>query len=270
MPAVHQGNGRWPIVLSVPHSGRGKLADLAPLAHGGKAALMALEDPLVDALVEPLVRQGFAAVIAKAPRAAIDCNRALDELDPLCVEGASPPPAGSRAAQGLGLIPSRSHRQPRLWKRPLSRAQLDLRIARGWTPYHDALTGLLGSAAARHGGAILIDCHSMPPRRRGLPRIVLGDRHGTSAAPWVSRLAAQLVKEVGEECGFNHPYAGGHITACHGAPSFDVHALQVEIDRAAYLDASLTAPGPGMGRMRLLFSRLAHGLAEGWMRAAAE
>ena len=95
----------------------------------------------------------------------------------------------------------------------------------------------------------------MPPRR-GLPRLVLGDRHGTSASSTLVARLSRAIVEQGEEAGLNHPYAGGAIVAAHGRPQQNVHAVQLEFDRAFYLDARLRVPGPGLARARLLLERL--------------
>lgn len=259
---MHRAALDSPIVLSVPHSGRDVQDWLAAKVHGGARSIHALADPWVDRLVEPLVAKGAAAVIARAPRAAIDCNRGEDELDPRAVLGAAVPQLGSKAAQGLGLIPSRGNNGHNLWARPLEAEIVEQRLAAAYRPYHRALGSLIDTANIRHGGVILLDCHSMPPLRFGEARFVLGDRHGSSCAPWVIRAAAEALRALGWQVAFNQPYAGGDIIARHGAPDANIHAIQVEIDRSAYLDPLQRVPGDGLRRVQHALDLLARRLGD--------
>lgn len=265
-PSVHPPAAALPVILSVPHAGRDLPESVAAAAIGGARPIHALSDPLVDRLVSPLIERGLGAVVARAPRGAIDPNRAIDALEPKAVEGAAPPPPRSREAKGLGLIPSRGPGGRSLWREPLSRVVLQNRIAAAWQPYHDALERMIDQVAARHGGAILLDCHSMPPRRRGLPPVIIGDRHGTSCAPWVAAAAASAVRACHYQPAFNHPFAGGEIIRRHGDPDRNIHALQLEIDRSLYLDRTQREPGPGWRRAMLLYAAVADALLAEWDR----
>jgi N-formylglutamate amidohydrolase len=102
----------------------------------------------------------------------------------------------------------------------------------------------------------------MPPPVRGVAPVVIGDRHGLSAAPWVSAEAARIVRSEGFKAGLNDPFAGGFIVERHGRPDFAVHAIQLELDRRLYLDSELRAPGPGFDTVARLIERLAIGLGD--------
>ena len=144
--------------------------------------------------------------------------------------------------------------------------ELTRRVETIHRPYHEAVGETLAAARRRFGVAILLDCHSMPPRNGGEAAIVLGDRHGASIAPELSQAAERSVREEGFAVARNVPYAGGHITDRHGRPGEGVHALQIEIDRAAYLGPELRTPGPGFDAV----SRLIAGIAEALARQALE
>ena len=103
----------------------------------------------------------------------------------------------------------------------------------------------------------------MPPRGEGggEPRIVLGDRHGTSIAAELVEAAEAAVRKAGFSVARNAPYAGGHITARHGRPAEGIHALQIEIDRGHYLDSALREPGPEFDRVARLIASVARALA---------
>ena len=259
-PIVHPPRGAVPVLLSVPHSGREYPQWLIANAAGGRAALESLEDALVDRLVWRAVARGIGAVISRAPRAAIDCNRATDEVDPSVIADAGSDAVGIRARGGLGIVPGRCLTHGRLWRRPIDRAELERRIAEAHAPFHAAIGEALERLVAVHGWALLIDCHSMP-HRRGQAEIVIGDRHGASAMPSLADRAAQIARGDGWSVALNDPYAGGYVVERHGRPDRRIHALQLEIDRSCYLTRDSRA-GPGFDRAARLIEALALGLAE--------
>jgi N-formylglutamate amidohydrolase len=261
LPIIHAARAAVPVVLSVPHSGREYPHWLVANAIGGRVALENLEDPLVDRLVWRAVAGGIGAVIARAPRAAIDCNRSVVDIDPAVIAGAPGDAISIRARGGLGIVPSRSVPHGRLWRRPIDQAELGRRIAEAHAPFHEALAAELDRLAQAHGAALLIDCHSMP-RRNGQAQLVLGDRHGGSAGPWLTQQAARIARSDGWSVALNDPYAGGYVVERHGRPERGVHALQIEIDRGCYLARDLRNPGPGFDRTARMIERLAFDLAE--------
>ena len=101
--------------------------------------------------------------------------------------------------------------------------------------YHTALSSLVAESYSRFGTAVVIDCHSMPSVS-GAPDIVLGDRYGTAASHVLLRHAERAFQSQGFSMGRNVPYAGGYTTHAYGEPKRGIHALQVEINRALYLD----------------------------------
>ena len=251
-----------PVVLSVPHAGRNYRAELLRASRLPRAALESLEDRLVDRLVWRATANGATAIIARAPRAEIDLNRDEREIDPGLI--ASPMPAGSsfqsaRTRGGIGLVPTRITGHGPIWRERLGRDELARRIATIHAPYHAALEAALGHARARFGAAILLDCHSMPPRLQGhkadaeLATVVFGDRHGATTTPDVLDAAVTAAEGLGYRTACNAPYAGGYIASRHGKPGLGIHALQLELDRSVYLDRDLRAPGPGFeGACRLI------------------
>jgi N-formylglutamate amidohydrolase len=250
------------VLLSVPHSGREYPSWLTDLARSGRASLEPLEDPFVDRLAWRALQLGCGAVIARAPRAAIDCNRGEDEVDPSVIADAPVRGMGPRARGGLGIVPARTQQHGYLWRRAISRAQLEERLNAVHRPYHQAIGSELASLRSRHGAALLLDCHSMPPPAGRRPCIVIGDRHGRSARPWLTSEAMAIVRAMGFEARLNDPFAGGHIVERHGWPGRSVHALQIEVDRRLYLDASMREPGAGFDAIARLIEGLAAGLGE--------
>lgn len=257
-----------PVVLSVPHAGRAYSAALLRASRLPLDRLESLEDRLVDRLVWRAVNAGAAAIVAHAPRAEIDLNREEREIDPATVIPS--PPIGAvlqspRTRGGLGLIPSRIAGAGAIWRHRIGQDELRRRVERIHRPYHAALAEALARAREAFGIAILLDCHSMPPRAAsaaGEPGLVFGDRHGTSIAPDLLDAALSAARGAGYEAVCNHPYAGGYITLRHGRPLSGVHALQLEIDRSLYLQNDLRSPGKGFDAVARLIESVASALAE--------
>ena len=250
------------MVLSVPHSGRDYPDWLVDMSSSGRDSLVALDDPLVDRLVWRAMQRGVGAVIAQAPRAAIDCNRSADEIDPSVIDGAGRGRATARARGGLGIVPARTQQHGYLWRRAIGRSQLGERLEQAHRPYHQALQDQLGLLVDRFGCALLLDCHSMPAPPQGVPPVVFGDCHGQAADPWLSLRAVGIAAAHGFEASLNDPFAGGYVTERHGDPSNRVHALQIEIDRRCYLDAGFQSAGAGFDKVAALFDALAKELGE--------
>ncbi|MBV8687159.1 MAG: N-formylglutamate amidohydrolase [Alphaproteobacteria bacterium] len=258
-----------PVLLSVPHAGRDYSDALLAAARLPKAKLELLEDPLVDRLVWRAVAAGAAAIVADAPRAEIDLNRAEGEIDPAMIvprPDAAALTDSPRTRGGLGLVPSRIAGAGAIWRQRLGARELARRIESVHRPYHKRLADELEAARRRFGVAILLDCHSMPPRSPGEASIVLGDRHGRSIAPDLAAAAEAAIREAGLPVARNAPYAGGEITARHGRPAEGVHALQMEIDRSLYLGADLRVPGAGFDRISRLIAAVAEALAREALR----
>jgi len=256
-PIVHSPRGDLPVILSVPHSGRDYPGWLVEMAAAGKKALTTLEDPFVDRLVWRALQHGCGAVIVQTPRAAVDCNRAEDDVDPSVVDGARGVRVSARARGGLGIVPSRTQQHGYLWRRAISPGQLQERLDQAHRPYHDAVEAQLQLLLDRFGCALLLDCHSMPPPPAGIPPIIFGDRRGLTAEPWLTSEAIRIAAHNGFQAGLNDPFAGGHVIERHARPARGVQALQVEIDRRCYLDAALRSPGDGFDQVASLLEQLA-------------
>ena len=274
-----------PVLIAVPHAGRSyPPALLAQMRDAARAGLK-LEDRYVDLLARAVAREtGAGLLLAHAPRAMIDLNRAPEEMDwDMLADGDGGDPRQStarRARGGLGLVPRRLPGLGEIWKRRMTRAELDARLAEVHAPYHAALSGELRTLKARWGAALLIDLHSMPPLgpKRGSQAsadLVVGDRFGSSCNGALCAAAFDHFAAAGRRAAHNRPYAGGYVLDRHAAPARGVHGLQVEICRAVYLDERLREPGPGFGAIAELLTGLVRRLASefavlGSMRHAAE
>lgn len=264
-----------PLILSVPHAGRDYPLALRAALRVPIEALIVLEDRHVDDLAHA-ARATETMLVQRPARAWIDLNRAESDRDPKIDEGVSPatrPIDSAKLRSGLGLIPRRAGRAGDMLRRRLSNEEVVARIRADHRPYHQALSAALTAARARFGIAILVDLHSMPPP--GHADIVFGDRFGrTAATRFVHRLEA-VAEAAGLRHALNTPYSGGHILERHADPARGVHAIQIEWGRNLYLDATMTAPGAGLGRtagtLRAMLDALAdEACALGGLPIAAE
>lgn len=260
-----------PVLIAVPHAGRAYPGSLIErMRHPGYASLR-LEDRYVDLLGEAVARAtGAALLVAHAPRAMIDLNRAPEDVDWEMFAKGRPAGVGSytpglRARSGLGLIPRRLPGLGELWKRRHDEADLTARIEQIHAPYHGCLAASLAALRQRWGAALLIDLHSMPPLglREGQPppEFVLGDRFGTTCHGSLVASCFGYFAGQGRAAAHNRPYAGGYVLDRHAAPDSGLHAVQLEIDRSRYLDARLAEPGQGFAAMVEMLTGLVRQLA---------
>lgn len=247
-----------PVVFCSPHSGRvyprSFLAASRLDAHG----LRKSEDCFVDELLQPVAAQGAPLIAARFPRAFIDVNREPYELDPELFNEPLPSFANTQSVRvvgGLGTIARIVADGEDIYRERISVADAMLRIERLYKPFHQSLAGLLEDARRRFGIAILIDCHSMPSASIGQPAasrpdFVLGDRFGASCDAKLTRYLKEQLVASGYEVHLNRPYAGGFITEHYGRPVKGCHALQIEINRALYLDESTLQRTPSFNALQ--------------------
>jgi len=261
-----------PLVFASPHSGRAYTPEFLAAARLDAHALRRSEDSFVEELFEAAPRLGCPLIHAHFPRAWCDPNREPWELDPAMFDGALPGfvnAASPRVGAGLGTIARVVATGEAIYRRKLSFAEAEARISACWRPYHDALAGLIAETRARFGLCLLIDCHSMPTlagdRRTRQPDIVLGDAHGTAASPTAIRKLEEALAAAGFSVRRNDPYAGGYVTRHYGRPRDGVHAVQIELARALYMDEDRIARGPGFPGLKARLEGVIAALArEDW------
>ncbi len=227
-----------PFVFASPHSGRLYPGSFVGASRLNPTVLRRSEDAFVDELFACAAELGAPMIAARFPRAFLDVNRAPGELDMAMFDGALPmaiEAPGVRVNSGLGVIPRVVRDGAEIYRGKLAPAEAQQRLARLYRPYHAKLSSMLEETVARFGTAVLIDCHSMPSAA-AIPDVVLGDRYGMSASHALMRRAEIAFERQGFGTARNAPYAGGYSTHLYGRPMLGVHALQIEINRALYLD----------------------------------
>lgn len=253
-------------VFSSPHSGRDYPSELFERSILDTRRLRSSEDAYVDRLLAPVPSEGAPLLSARLPRAWVDLNRAEDELDPALIEGLPRTPRGPRVMAGLGVIPRVVSGNRPIYSGKIPRAEAEARIAAVWRPWHATLAGLVGEARRRFGRAVLFDVHSMPSEatdQMGLrrPDIVLGDRYGASARSEVTAAVDAVFTDLGLRVARNNPFAGAYITQRYGRPSEGIDVVQIEINRALYLDEAAVSPSAEYEAFARLMARAVAGLA---------
>ncbi len=257
----HPTEQKTPLVFASPHSGSDYPADFLKASRLDATAVRRSEDAFVDELYETAPERGAPLIAAAFPRAYVDPNREPYELDPEMF--ASPLPGfvnqtSPRIAAGLGTIAKVVTNGEDIYHRKLTLQEGLTRIERLYRPYHGALRRLIDQTRARFGHCLLIDCHSMPSiggpmdRDPGSDRVdfVLGDCHGQSAAPQVMDWVENFLIGKGYVVKRNAPYAGGFTTRHYGTPEDGVHALQIEVNRALYMDETEITRSDGMSGLK--------------------
>lgn len=232
-----------PVVVDSPHSGRTYPDDFRPAVETD--ILRKVEDRFVDALFCDAPDHGATLLAARFARSYIDPNRGSEEIDPDMIAGRWPDPTvrNDHTRHGLGLIFREIGGTP-IYDRLLTVEEARHRIQRYWSPYHDALDASLTAHRTRHGAVWHLNCHSMLPVGDELspdpgeerPDFSLGDLDGRSCDGAFTGFVAGALKRMGYSVGVNHPYRGALIVDRHGRPAEGRHSLQIEVNRALYMD----------------------------------
>jgi len=265
---------RVPLVFSSPHSGRDYPAAFLAASKLDALAIRRSEDSFVDELFGHVPQLGAPLLRALFPRAFVDPNREPYELDPAMFT--TPLPAfvnrrSPRVAAGLGTIARVVANGSEIYSGKLDFDEANERIERCYRPYHDALEDLIAHTRTMFGTCVLIDCHSMPSiggpmendagRRRQVD-FILGDAHGRSCARTLTLLVEDTLRGMGYSVVRNTPYSGGFITRNYGRPERGVHALQIEINRALYMDETSFERTEGLASVAADMRDLAVRIAE--------
>lgn len=271
------------VVFAAPHSGRDYPAWFLERSRLDGHSIRSSEDAFVDKLYASAPDHGAELLVAHAPRALVDLNRAVDELDPALIEGARRVGNNPRVASGLGVIPRVVSNGRSIYDGKMTSHEAQHRIDTYWHPYHTALAQMLQSAHDRFGQAILIDCHSMPREavqvttRPGTrrPEIVLGDRFGAAAHPEIVEQIEAAFVAADFVVSRNAPFAGAYVTQHYGRPMRQQHVVQIEIDRSLYMDEARIEPHAGFDafqdRLNGVIAEIAEiGRAGGELPLAAE
>jgi len=261
---------RGAVVFNSPHSGHVYPPAFLTACRLDLATLRRSEDSFVDDLVRGVVMRGYPLMVAHFPRCYVDVNREPYELDPRMFDGRLPSFANTRSmrvAGGLGTVARVVGDAQEIYRQRIPVDDAMRRIEGLYKPYHRALRRLFTRIHRDFGAAMLVDCHSMPSTagakdERPRADIVLGDRYGTSCVAPVSETIEDTLRAAGYSVSRNKPYAGGFITEHYGNPAAGLHAIQLEINRALYMDERKQERSASFARLAADLETLADRLAE--------
>lgn len=251
-------------VFASPHSGRDYSPTFLAASELDPHALRSSEDAWVDQLIQAAPDYGVPILTARTPRAYVDLNRAVDELDPALIQGVRRGGHNPRVTSGLGVIPRVVSNGRVIYRGRLSMDEARRRLIHHWHPYHQTLNSLLDRQTKQFGQAILIDCHSMPHEAieghskhlSNVPQVVLGDRFGASCAPEIIDTVEAVFADSGFRVVRNTPFAGAYISKQYGRPARFRHVVQIEVDRSLYMDEQTLIRHDGFDRLRDVMTRV--------------
>lgn len=221
---VREGDG--PVILGLPHTGTHLPGDIrARLNARGQA--LADTDWHIHRLYDGLL-PGATTVRATFHRYVVDANRGPDN--------ASLYPGQNTT----GLVPLTDFDGQPIWTEDPAQDDTAERIARFHAPYHAALSAQIDRVRARHGVAILYDCHSIRSRipflfDGTLPDFNIGTADGASCDPRIEAAAEALCRATGRTVAVNGRFKGGWTTRHYGRPQDGVHAIQMELAQSTHL-----------------------------------
>lgn len=257
------------VIFASPHSGRAYPEGFLVESVLDRREIRSSEDAFVDLLYADAPKFGAPLLCANAPRAYLDLNRGAEEMDAGLIEGVRRVSQNPRVASGLGVVPRVVAGGRAIYKGKISLFEAHHRIRDYWRPYHDALQTLIDESHRGFGQAILVDCHSMPHealanvRVAGVrPEVVLGDRFGAAASGAVVEHIEAAFASAGLRVARNMPFAGAYIVQHYGRPSRKQHAVQVEIDRALYMNERTLEVNENFEPLRVLLSDVMAQVAE--------
>ena len=259
-----------PIVVDSPHSGTNYPADFDCLVP--KIMLRRAEDSYVGELFGDAPRHGATFIEALYPRSYIDPNRSLDDLDPDLLDNDWPSPIfmSEKARSGHGLIWRLCPPEMPMYRHRLTEVKVRHRIEKYWRPYHQCLSKTINTLHKQFGETWHINCHSMPSgsapsvitRRGRVPAdFVLGDRDGTTCDLRLRQVISKTLEEMGYAVAVNDPYKGVELVRAHSDPASARHSIQIEINRAIYMNERSLERLAGFETLKANINKLLNELA---------
>lgn len=236
-----------PLICDSPHSGTKYPDDFGYAVPFD--LLRAGEDTDVHVLWDALPSVGATLLAAEFPRAYIDPNRDIEDIDAGMLAGLWPTPLSpsEKTRLGIGLIwrDAKKNGNGAIYDRQLPVAEVQNRIATYHAPYHAAMRDHIEAAYARFGAVWHLNLHSMPADSyeglqiqsdHPLADFVLGDRDGTTAAPEFTAMVAEALRKRGFSVAINDPFKGVALIARLGRPAERRHSIQIEVHRGLYMN----------------------------------
>jgi formiminoglutamase len=226
MNPVDVVSGDGPLILGLPHTGTW-LPDDILVKLNARGRILADTDWHIERLYDGLL-PGVTTVRATFHRYVIDANRSPDDTSLYPGQNTT------------GLVPVTDFDGEPIWIEEPTAAEIAERRARFHAPYHEALAAEIARVKARHGVAILYDCHSIrsiiPFLFEGvLPDFNIGTNNGASCDPRIEAATRDICAATGRTHVVNGRFKGGWTTRRYGRPQDGVHAIQMELAQSSHL-----------------------------------
>ena len=229
-----------PVIVEVPHAGTEVPADVADTVLATRLDIERDADLFVDEIYDDAPRHGAVLLAARCSRYVIDLNRFEEDVDRRAV----PDAPGGRHGLARGVLWHETTDGRPAMRAPLSLPAFTQRLDRFYRPYHRALATEIAALHERYGHVVVVSAHSMPSSSRPLATertirradVVPGTRGRSTADGSVIDLVEQHFRAAGLSVRHDDPYRGGETTVRCGRPEEGIHAVQIELNRALYMD----------------------------------
>lgn len=259
------------ILFNSPHSSMYLPEDFLAQITIDPALLHHSGDILVDQLIRDVPKSGATSFINHYARTYVDTNRDAQEIDPGMFHNPDirPIAKSQKVARGFGIFSRKSYNGQDIYGAKLPATEIKHRLMRVYHPVHDALRTTLNDLHQRRGFCLLVDCHSMPSyafidpslSNSKQPDLIIGDCFGTSCPENLSRHVACFFTDQGLKVTFNIPYAGGYNTRTYGNPNDNRHAIQLEFNRALYMDEKTLEPHTGFSALQKMLTEFSENIS---------
>lgn len=229
-----------PVLVEVPHSGLQVPPEVESEIDATPLAVLRDSDIYVDQLYQRAPQQGATLLVSRVSRYVVDLNRGPDEVDSAAV----PRHPNARHIPARGVVwRARTDGTP-LLRAPLTTQQFARRLELFYDPYHQTLREVAARMRQEHGHVVIVAAHSMPSTGRRVfggrhvrrADVVPGTRGRSTADGRIIDLIDRHFRDAGLSVKHDDPYRGGWTTSSYGAPRRGQHAVQIELNRALYVD----------------------------------
>ncbi len=261
----------YPLVLSSPHSGQVFPEEFLNAVSMPLNELRSNEDSFVDELVRPASDKGIPLIGMNISRAFIDVNRDKIEIDPQMYYNY---PAGNdiqngiRCRVGLGVVHRINAQRQNIYDGLLDYNEVQERISCVYDVYHKRLQQLIDRILKKFGFCFVLDCHSMPSRICSVMQedkpidFCLGTLFDQSCPAEMSDFMKNSLESGGYKISMNCPYSGAFITFNYCQPRKKIYTMQLEMNRALYMDENVHKKNKAFQKTSLDLCRSAEAFAK--------
>ena len=237
---THPRTAPSPVLVEVPHSGLQVPPEVESEIDATPSAMLRDSDIYVDQLYQNAPENGATLLVSRVSRYVVDLNRGPDDVDSAAV----PRHPKGRHIPARGVVwRARTDGTP-LLRAPLTVQQFTRRLELFYEPYHRTLREVASQIREQHGRVVIVAAHSMPSSGRRMlgggevrrADVVPGTRGRSTADGRIIDLIDSHFREAGLSVKHDDPYRGGWTTSSYGAPQRGQHAVQIELNRALYVD----------------------------------